>query len=147
MTTVALVGCSSKKLDRVARAQDMYLSDLFAKSRAYAERFADVWLVLSAKYGVVEPTQWIEPYDVRLGVSGGPPIHQWSENVISQLRALEVRHEVQDMRLLILAGEAYRTPFIETAIHRVPWPVEVPMRGLGIGEQLRFLKQALEVAS
>jgi hypothetical protein len=36
-------------------AQDAYTSSLFTKSRRYAERFADRWLVLSAKYGFIEP--------------------------------------------------------------------------------------------
>jgi len=35
--------------------QDAYTSSQFTKSRRYAERFGECWLVLSTKYGFIEP--------------------------------------------------------------------------------------------
>jgi hypothetical protein len=40
--------------------------------------------------------------------------------------------------LVALAGEQYRT-----ALRDVPWPVEIPMKGLGIGRQLGWLTAQL----
>lgn len=42
------------------------LSDLFRKARAYAERSADEWFVLSAMHGLVDPGDVVEPYDLTL---------------------------------------------------------------------------------
>lgn len=65
-STVALVACAAAKLDHPAPAKDLYVSSLFRKSRAYAERNADAWYILSAKHGLVSPAATIEPYDLTL---------------------------------------------------------------------------------
>ena len=36
-------------------ARDAWASSKFKASRRYAERFAERWLILSAKYGSIEP--------------------------------------------------------------------------------------------
>jgi hypothetical protein len=36
-------------------ARDAYTSSKFKASRRYADRFAERWLILSAKYGLIEP--------------------------------------------------------------------------------------------
>lgn len=63
---IALVGCTKGKLPARAPARDLYVGDLFAKARAYAQTF-DAWYVLSARHGLVLPDEVIEPYDVTLG--------------------------------------------------------------------------------
>jgi hypothetical protein len=60
---------------RAEPAKDLYRSALFRLSRAWAERYADAWAVLSAYHGVVEPDQVIEPYDATVADRrpfGGP---------------------------------------------------------------------------
>ena len=61
-----LVACCGPKLDHAAPARDLYTSDLFTKSRAYAERNGCGWAILSAKHGIVLPDEVIAPYDVTL---------------------------------------------------------------------------------
>ena len=36
-------------------ARNAYTSPVFKRSRRYAEHFAEAWLILSAKYGLIEP--------------------------------------------------------------------------------------------
>src|SRR5690606_13413659 len=55
--TIALVSCVSSKEPHAAPARDLYTSALFRKARAYAERNADAWYILSAKYGLVDPNR------------------------------------------------------------------------------------------
>jgi hypothetical protein len=43
-------------------ARDAYASSPFTKSRRYAEHFGEHWLILSAKYGFIEP-EFIIPAD------------------------------------------------------------------------------------
>lgn len=47
-------------------AENLYCSDLFYKSRRYAQAHYDAWLILSAKHGLVRPRDVIEPYDCKL---------------------------------------------------------------------------------
>lgn len=145
MTKIGLVGCASTKLGRAAPARELYTSALFRKASAYAERTCDQWFILSAKHGLVHPDRILEPYDMKLGrttrdpETNAPPIHQWAQNVRSQL--LETLASVEDPRLVILAGAQYET----VAVHS-PWPYETPLSRLMIGERLAWLNAALAAA-
>lgn len=135
---VGLVGCAAAKLQRPAPARELYTSQLFRKSAAYVEAYADRWYVLSAKHHLVAPETVLAPYDVKLGANSrsSPPIHAWAMIVVEQLRA-ELAEVSEPITLLVLAGEQYRTFLVHLA--EPTWDVQVPMRGLGIGQQLGWL--------
>jgi hypothetical protein len=137
--TVGLVGCASQKLKRPALARELYVSQLFKKASAYAEVTCDRWYVLSAMHGLVHPDAILEPYDMRLGTNDrtSPPIHAWATRVRAQLEA-ELAG-VEDVTLVALAGEQYRT-----VLHGSRWSFVVPMKGLGIGQQLGWLSAQLK---
>ncbi len=42
-------------------AKDLYVSALFDKERAYAERTGIPWFILSAQHGLVAPDEVLEP--------------------------------------------------------------------------------------
>ena len=143
MTSVGLVGCGSAKLRHPALARDLYTGALFRKSRAYVEARCDRWYVLSAKHGLVDPDQILEPYDVRLGrvIPRAPersalPVWDWAAMVTEQL--VEALRDVHRPELTVLAGEQYRT-----ILHPCRWIFSEPMKGLGIGEQLAWLNREL----
>ncbi|SRR6266478_2356864 len=133
-----LISCVSRKQFKPMRARDLYCSDWFLKVRAYVEALDARWLILSAKYGVVDPDEVIAPYEVTLNSMGTGERREWAHRVTAQLRSRCHRGDT----VVILAGESYRE-------HLVPilkeWgcAVEVPMRGLGIGRQLAWLKNHL----
>lgn len=141
-TRIGLVGCASTKLSHPGTARTLYTSQLFRKASEYAERTCDRWYILSAKHGLVHPDTVLEPYDMKLGQRarpgnpGGPPIHQWAQRVRDQL-AVELE-DVPRVLLVTLAGEQY-----QTVLRPCQWPFEIPMKGLGIGEQLAWLKGQL----
>lgn len=136
MTVIGLVGCAAQKLKRPAPARELYVSQLFRKSAAYVEARSDRWYVLSAEHGLVSPDTVLEPYDTRLGHKSGPPIWDWATRVANQLE--QATSDDRDPELLVLAGEQYRTLLRRTAL-----PATVPMQGLGIGQQLGWLTDAL----
>lgn len=140
LTRVGLVGCASAKLHRQAPARELYTSSLFRKAFAYAELTCDLVFVLSAKHGLVHPDTVLEPYDVKLGTNArtSPTIADWSAKVNRQLE--DALADVEHPLLVTLAGQQYRT-----FLYRSAWPHEVPMRGLGIGEQLAWLTRELAV--
>lgn len=136
MNTIVLIACASKKLNHRARAEDLYVSDLFRKSLAYARQMRPVAVfILSATHGLVRPDDQIDPYDVTLNTMSSAEIRAWSDGVFGQLqRHTDVKHD----RLFFLAGDKYRR-YLVPRLHTV----EVPMEGLGIGQQLQFLKRHL----
>ncbi len=139
MGHVGLISCGSKKRPSAARAKDLYASALFAKSREFVERRCDSWFILSAKYGLVEPTDIIEPYEETLNTKPRRERDEWSDRIWAVLH----QRLTSGDRVTILAGERYRESLVplmtEYGCH-----VDVPMKGLGIGRQLQWLSHQLQ---
>jgi len=143
---LVLVACCGPKLDHAAEARDIYVSDLFKKARAYAERFGGDWLILSAKHGVIDPTRVIEPYDQR------PPTTRAGKRQFAQRLALQLR-EHRAREIIVLAGEDYcgwiDAVDVAPAAEHGPPPhpafsrVRRPLKGMGIGQQKAWLKDAV----
>jgi hypothetical protein len=126
---VGLVGCAARKAPGRRRARDLYVSDLFRKASAYADRAYDRWFILSAKHGLVDPDVELEPYDVTLSRMGAPARRAWAGRVLEQIGALGLP---DGTRFFLHAGARYRE-------HLAPaLRAETPLRGLGIGQQLRW---------
>lgn len=142
VNTIALVACTKHKAPGACAAREMYVSDWFAKARAYAEREADRWYILSARHHLLAPDRVIAPYELCLHDAGRDYVESWSHRTAEQL-ANEINQViVGPTRLVVLAGERYRSrmlPWLRAkAAH--PLEVEIPMRGMGIGQQLAWLK-------
>ena len=134
--TVALVACAAAKLTRAAPAEELYVSALFRKSRAYAERSADHWYILSAMHGLVRPEDVIAPYDLTLNQMGIAERRRWADRVNGQLNGV-IR---SGSTLLFLAGARYREG-IEPVQRQRGVAITVPMEGMRIGEQLQWLSR------
>lgn len=135
-----LVACSSAKLTRRAVAAELYTSDLFRASRDYAEALANLhgsaWAILSARYGLLDPEDIVEPYNVNLADLSGHLRYQWSARVCAALEDLAGGSRP----LVVLAGRTYS----DALRHQRPrWSWEEPLRGLMIGERRRWLRANL----
>lgn len=135
---IALVACVGKKKSWALPGRDLYVSHWFQKASVYARQVADEWYILSAKYGLVAPETVIEPYDETLTWMPAASRRAWARRVLDQLEdVLEDGDEI-----VILAGKSYRENLVEP-IREMGCSVHVPMEGLRIGEQLRWLNQRL----
>lgn len=135
MNRIGLVSCASTKLSRPAPARELYTSPLFRKASAYAELTCESWYILSAKHGLLHPDEVVEPYDVNLATTS-PALHRWADGVRRQL-ATELADTPQVV-LVTLAGARY-----QTVLRPCQWPFQIPMKGLGIGQQLGWLTTQL----
>jgi len=134
MQTVVLISCVSKKLNYPAPAREFYVSPWFKKALAFALVRHTPVFILSAKYGLVELEQVIEPYELTLTSMTATERRIWAEQVHGQLRvALPGRR-----RYVILAGMRYRE-FLMPRLLQDGHEVDVPLQGLGIGYQLAWL--------
>lgn len=144
MTTLAIVACGSKKIWKLNNqagptpAKETYIGTLFKLSRAYAERFVDSWVVLSAKHGFAEPGFLIPAnYDTTFNRKSTNPV---------QLDTLRV--QVKQMHLdrfdhVIVLGGARYVRMVEASFEASSARVEAPLKGLGIGQMQSKLKQSI----
>lgn len=149
MQKIVLVSCVATKLNRKAKAKDLYISTLFKYSFAYAELLKpDKVYILSALYHVVEPERVIEPYNVTLCnipkskrkpgliVLNNEEKKKWGEMVIEQLS------KTTDLKLdkfIFLAGIEYIKPLQKSLIN-----FENPLSGLGQGKRIAYLKKKVD---
>ncbi len=134
---VALVSCVKSKQAVSAPARDLYTSALFRGLRAYAERNADRWYILSAEHGLVDPSTRLAPYEKTLNRMGRADRDRWAAKVQGQLsEVLPPSAEV-----IVLAGERYRERLIPFLVAR-GHSVKVPLEGMPFGKQLQFLSAA-----
>ena len=66
MAKIGLISCVSMKQNREADASNLYISPLFKKSKEYAIDRLDKFYILSAKHGLLKPTDRIHPYELTL---------------------------------------------------------------------------------
>lgn len=132
---IVVIGCGAAKLDHAAPAAELYTGQHFRVCRSTAEALAapGCWFILSARYGLVEPTAVLEPYDLILGQPGAV---QWP-----LVRRQALRLGVYGDRVTALCGAAYAD-----LLFHVFRDVRRPLAGLGIGQQRGMMRALRETA-
>ena len=132
---IGLIACSRTKADRPVPARELYLSPLFGAARAYAERRygPGQWLILSARYGLVEPDQVLAPYDLSLRQLTARQREAWGDRIAVELTDRFPAGTV----LSFHAGALYRDAIAPVVAHQVRFP----LASLGIGQQLAWYRQ------
>lgn len=136
MRTICLVSCTSKKGDYPAAAERLYRSALFDGASRYARQRADLWFVLSAKFGLLHPGDRIPPYDESLNSMSRTDRSIWAKKVYVQLRSVLNAGD----RVIFLAGKPYRE-YLEGYLSRDGFENVAPMSSLGIGSQVGWLQR------
>ena len=134
-----LISCVNKKSPTPRKAKDLYSSPWFGKAKTYVESTGRRWFILSAKYGLVEPNREIDPYDRSLNSMPIAERREWAEDVSNELRL----HMTDIDTIYILAGQRYREFLVPKLRDYDDVNVVVPMEGLRIGEQLRWLDERI----
>jgi len=128
---VALISCSKNKKNYKCRAAEMYSSSvLFKKTLNFCKEY-DKIIILSAKYGAISCDDEIEPYEQTLGGSSKKDREEWALKCFSSLKAIL---KIEECQFDFFTGVNYYEPLKDLLTHS-----NFPMRGLGIGERLRFL--------
>ena len=137
MKKIVLISCVSRKLEKKSKAKDLYISPLFKYNLRYAYSLnPDKIFILSAEYGLLDLEQEVEPYDKTLNNMKQNEIKVWAEKVFNQLKEIS---DTKNDKFIFLAGERYRKHLISSISD-----YEIPLKGLGIGKQLKFLKEAVK---
>lgn len=141
---LVIVPCGQKKIwDRTpgagsTAAQDAYIGPPFGINRAFAERFGEAWVILSAKYGFIAPTFEIaSPYNITFKKKQTGPI------ATARLREqFQENHFARFSAVIGLGGKEYREA-IELAFAGTSLRLCFPFTGLPIGKAMQATKSAI----
>lgn len=134
MRRVFLVACVRKKQSGWVAARGLYVSCWFLKAREFVESQGGDWFILSAEHGLLHPDERIEAYEETLNGMRVAQRIEWAERVDRQIEELLPRLEMA----VVLAGLRYRE-FLLPLLQARNIETQVPMAGLTIGKQLKWL--------
>ena len=83
-----LVTCVYEKADGPRAARDLYVSPDFLRMRRYAEESGRPWYIVSAEHGLVQPDEWLAPYERHLPDTPGWYQRAWGAWVVARLHML-----------------------------------------------------------
>jgi hypothetical protein len=119
-------------------ARHAFTSPYFEANRAYAERFGNRWVILSDKYGFIDPDYVIPgPYDVTFNDPRTNPI------CVDALRAQVGERGLRRFANVIALGGRDHRKMIMQAFEADGASVYCPVAGLGIEEQKRMVREAI----
>ncbi len=132
---IGLVACVKSKRATPTRAADLYTSPLFRGGRRAVEQSCDRWFILSAKHGLLDPDEVVEPYEETLSGAPRQDKRRWSRRVLGQIFALV---EPEGVVFEIHAGEDYHAWGLSRGLRDAGAQVELPTAGLPLGRKLAY---------
>lgn len=136
---LVLITCVKQKLDVPAAARDLYVSTLFKKERAYAEKSGAPWFILSAEHGLVAPDDWLAPYERYLPDTPKSFRDAWGAWVAERLELLT--GPLHGRVIEVHAGQAYVAALLQPLTSKGAVIAE-PLAGLSMGQRLQWYDQA-----
>ena len=135
MTQVAFVSCSKLKGEHKAPAAALYTSALFRKSLLAAYEKSKKVYIISAKHGVLNLGDIIEPYDRTLKAMSRADRTVWAETTSVQLAKLLRSGDV----INFYCGEEYIAP-LRRKMTQIGARLVEPLSGLSLGKRLQHLR-------
>ena len=132
---LVLIACSKTKSfsgDEKIVAGEAYCSPLFQKSREWAKSRGLDYAIISAKYGLVFPSEEIEDYDLMVTELSKARREQWAKDIAKRL-------PTEKKIISVLAGKSYSVPLKKALPESIV--VEEPLEGLQVGERLSKLNK------
>jgi len=114
----------------------MYTSPRFRLSQLLADRLNLQYFIVSAKHGLLVPSQKIEPYELNLGSFNNEQRVAWARDVLNQMLSTfkEANH------VILLADDEYAAP-LKDAFQQKNISVLRPLEGFAKETRLALLKQ------
>jgi hypothetical protein len=134
MARIALIACTKSKAAQAVPAALLYRSPLFRKSLLYALGTADRIYILSAKHGLLEMDEVVDPYELSIKDLTPPQKLAWTAKVSEKLtKILAPRDKVQ-----LLAGLEYTRPLLPV-FHQIGCQIASPLAGKSLGHRISWL--------
>jgi hypothetical protein len=140
LKTLVIIPCGKSKVWSLdpktgpTKAKDAYTGAPFKVNKEYAEKFGDRWIILSAKYGFIDPDHIIQDYNVTFKDPSSNPI-----NVTKLKEQAEAFTEFN--RVVALGGKDY-TSIVEQVFKGQNKILVTPTKGMQLGIALGAVKDA-----
>lgn len=102
MKTLVITSCCKRKLPHEARAGDLYQGNLFKAAKNFADRKGYDLVIISARYGLISPSEVMKPYDKVLKTK--EDIESIKPQVVSALSKILPEYK----RIIVICGKNYR---------------------------------------
>lgn len=145
VSTLIVVPCGKRKIWDMypsvgpVKAEDVYIGAPFKVNREYAEKYGSRWVVLSAKYGFIDPDFIIpKDYDVTFKDSSTNPISIRELKEQIKQKALDSHDNV-----VALGGRDY-ADVVYNAFGGLKVSVKAPVAGLQLGYAMGAVRKAID---
>ncbi len=135
MAELALVACAKTKASVAGPAAALYVSPLYRKSLLAALDRTKSVCILSAKHGLLDLGQRIEPYELTLKGMTAERRLAWGERVAAKLFE---RMRAGD-KAVVYGGEDYVAPLLDP-LRQCGVAVERPLGSRSLGARLQYLR-------
>jgi len=144
MKTLVIISCGKRKIwdenpnHGPCQAKNAYTGPLFKLAKQYAEKYADKWLILSAKYGFIPPNFTIpENYNVTFKNPKTNPI------TLTQLKKQAQQMKLHQYDEIIVIGGKHYIEICKQIFP--PNKLKTPFAGLPLGKMMQKIKQAIKL--
>ena len=134
MKKIFLVSCAKSKKTEASKGEELYVSTLFQEAKKFALNGGDIWFILSAKYGLLNPQTVVDPYEKTLKKMTSEEKKTWAMSVSKSLKPILKK----DDQIIFLAGKDYRKD-LEDEFRKEGIRVTAPLRSMGLGKQMGWL--------
>lgn len=142
---LVVVPCGKSKIwnrfpkSKATRAEDAYVGAPFKVNKAFAKKFARKWVILSAKYGFIEPSFVVpENYDVSFNDPATNPIG------LLELKAQMKEKGLENYDVVIALGGKKYTAIVKSVFSGYS-KVVAPTEGLPIGKAMKLVKSLISL--
>ncbi len=132
--TLAIISCGAKKKSIPAKARDLYEGNLYKAALSFVERIGFNFVIISAKHAILSPDQVVAPYEMRVDQMSKDQYRLWSLRVVDALKKLSPE------KIIWLCPAIYCE--LPSKMLNGNIKHEFPLKGLGIGRQIQWLKQS-----
>lgn len=145
MSTLVVVPCGKRKIwakypsAGPTKAEDVYVGAPFKVNREYAEKYSSRWVVLSAKYGFIDP-DFIIPrnYDVTFNDVSTNPI---SERALKE----QIKRKALDsFDIVVVLGARDYANVVYNSFGGLKVSVKAPVAGLPLGYAMGTVRKAID---
>lgn len=145
MCALVVVPCGKRKIwDRYptagpTKAKDVYIGTPFKVNREYAEKYSDRWIVLSAKYGFIDP-DFIIPRNYNV---------TFKDPLTNPISVIELKEQIKQKALdtfdtvVVLGGHDY-AGVVNIAFSDLEVTIKRPVAGLPLGRAMSVVRRAID---
>ncbi len=134
--TYAIIPCTNQKSDIPGPAREVWQGAHFQLTLAHAEMFYDKVLVLSYKYGFIDPDFEIEPYDVDIRYAAAKQKLEWWWEVRDDIKKLA---KEEPKLVALYTGQTERQRIIREFVRNEIFNVIEPWENAKIGQRMQLV--------